>query len=169
MADNKFLEIGKIVGVHGIKGEVKVQSLCDSLDIFCCIKNMYLDVKSPPLVTECMRIHKNHILVKFCGIDFRDQAENLRGNYLYAQKCDIPIEEGRYFIEDLKNSEVFDFKSGKRYGILKNVWNAGANDIYTVVNNSGEEYYVPIIEGTIKDIDLEKNKILITPIEGIFD
>lgn len=169
MAGNKFLEIGKILGVHGINGEVKVRPLCDSPDVFCCIKNMYLDIKSSPLVAECMRIHKNNILVKFCGIDFRDQAEEMCGKYLYAQKRDIPIEEGRYFIEDLKNSDVIDFECGKKYGVLKDVWNAGASDIYTVVNSLGKEYYVPIIEGTIKDINLEENKILITPVKGIFD
>lgn len=169
MANHEFLKIGKIVSVHGIRGEVKVQPWCDSLDDFLHIPNVYLDVTHAPLDVDYMRVHKNNVLIKFCGIDFRDRAEDLVGRCLYAKKCDIPIEDDHYFIEDLKNSEVFDFETGKKYGVLKDVWNTGANDIYTIVDDGGKEYYVPIIEGTVKEIDLQNEKILICPLKGIFD
>ena len=93
----------------------------------------------------------------------------MRGKLLYAFKKDIPLEEDRFFIEELKDCLVEDMNNNKIYGTVKDIFNTGANDIYTVVNEKGKEYLLPIIEGTIKEINLEDNKIIINPIKGVFD
>ena len=166
---NDFLEIGKVLSAHGIKGEVKIEHWCDSLEDFCEIKNMYFDISKEPVEIQYIRTHKNYALIKFSGIDSRDKAEFLKGKKLFARREDIPIKEGHYFIEDLKKCDVVDFETEKKYGILKDVWSTGANDIYTVLDDSNKEYYVPIIEGTVKKIDLDKKVIYIKPLKGVFD
>ena len=88
---------------------------------------------------------------------------------LTNKKKDIPIEEGRYFIEDLKGCSVYDTNSKKLYGELIDVFNTGASDIYSVKDSSGKEYLIPILEGTVSEINLEKHEIYLLPIEGIFD
>ncbi len=169
MSRNKFLKIGKVVGVHGVRGEIKIESWCDSPEDFCEISKMLFNPESEPFKIEGMRIHKNNVLLKISGVDNREEAEDLRGKIIYAKRSDIPLEQGRYFIEDLKGCRVIDDISNKEYGILKEVWNTGANDIYTIKDNKNKEYYLPVIEGTIRKVDLDNNEIFINPLEGVFD
>lgn len=169
MSKKEYFSIGKILGVRGIRGELKVENWTDSLETFCSIKNIFTDLNASPLDISALRIHKSHILMKLNSINDRSNAEKLIGKILYAYREDIPISEDRYFIEDLKGSEIIDYESNKLYGILKDVINTGANDIYVISGKSNKEYLVPIIEGTIKNINLETNQIYINPIRGIFD
>lgn len=168
MADNIFLKLGRILNVHGIKGEVKVEFLCDTAEDFFDTPKMFLDINEEPCEISYMRMHKNHILIKFKDINTRTEAEALKGKYIYAYKSDIPLKKGRYFIADLMGCEIVDSDSGEKYGILKDVWNSGASDIYTVVGDNKKEYYLPIIPGTIKEIDIQNNKISVCPLKGVF-
>lgn len=169
MKNKEYLCIGKIVGTRGIRGEIKVEPWCDYPENFYEIKNIYINIDSEPLNIMNLRIHKGQVLLLIEGIDCKNSAEILRGKHLYAYKKDIPLEEGRYFIEDLKGCNVFHSESGIELGILNDVFNTGANDIYSIINQSKKEYLVPIIDGTVKEINIEDNKILINPIRGIFD
>lgn len=169
MGNNRFLRVGRIINTHGVRGELKVDSLCDSLEDFCALGKIFLDVNCEPLEVLGSRVHRNHVLLKISGVETYEQAEALKGKYLYAEKADIPLRENHYFIEDLKGCKVFDACNAKEYGTLKDVWNAGASDIYTVVSGKGKEYYVPIIEGTVEKIDLEANEIFINPLKGLFE
>ena len=168
MADNIFLKVAKILNTHGIKGEVKAEFLCDTAEDFFDIEKLFLNINEKPCEINYMRMHKNYILIKFADINTRNEAEPLKGKYIYAHKNDIPLKDDHYFIEDLKGCEIFDFDSGKKYGKLKDIWNAGASDIYTVIGEDGKEYYLPIIPGTIKKIDIKDNKILVCPLKGVF-
>lgn len=169
MKNKEYLCIGKVVGTRGIRGEIKVEPWCDYPENFYDIENIYIDINSEPLSITSLRVHKRQVLLSIEGIDCKNSAEILRGKHLYAYKKDIPLEEGRYFIEDLKGCAVFHSESGIELGILKDVFNTGANDIYSIVNLSKKEYLVPIIDGTVKEINIEEHKIIINPIRGIFD
>ena len=169
MEDKDFLCVGKIVGSRGINGELKVESWCDYPEDFYDIKNFFIDIKDKPLCIENIRVHKNQVLLKLSNINDKNTAESYRGKLLYAFKKDIPIEEGRYFIEDLKGCFVRNTDSKKLYGKLIDVFNNGASDIYSVKDSNGKEYLIPILEGTVSEINLEKHEIYLSPIEGIFD
>lgn len=165
----EYLCIGKIVGSRGINGEIKVEPWCDYPENFYDIKNLYIDINAEPLNITEMRIHKFQVLLKIEGVNSKNSAEMLRGKLVYAYKKDIPIEDGRYFIEDLKGCMVFDSEKSIVFGKLKDVLNTGANDIYVIEDASKKEYLVPIIDGTVKEIDVDNQEILIDPIRGIFD
>lgn len=165
----EYFCIGRVVGSRGINGEIKIEPWCDSPEDFHDIQSLYFDVEDKPIDVVNIRVHKSQVLVKIKDINDKNSAEKFRGKYVYAYKKDIPLEEGRYFIEELKGCTVFDFKSKKLLGKLKDVFNTGANDIYVVESSEKKEYLVPIIDGTVEDIDIELQKILINPIRGIFD
>ncbi len=169
MKKNDYLCIGKIINTRGINGELKVESWCDYPEKFYEIKKFFLDVNSDPLKITNLRVHKFNILMKIQDINDMSVAKDLCGKKLYAFKDDITIDKDSYFIEDLKGCEVFNFKTNHFYGTLKDIFNTGANDIYSIVDTSGKEYLLPIIKGTVCDIDLNNNKIFINPIKGVFD
>lgn len=169
MSKNKYFSVGKVLAARGISGEIKVQPWTDSPEDFLFIQKLFLDVSSQPLEITGKKVHKSQIILKIKDINTRNEAELLRGKKLFAYREDIPIAEDRYFIEDLKGLKIIDAACGENYGVLKDVINTGANDIYVVKNELGKEFLLPIIDGTIEKIDLENDFISVNPIKGVFD
>ena len=169
MKKNEYLCIGKIVGTRGVCGEIKINPYTDCPEDFFEIKNMFLDINGLPIEFFGLKIHKAQVLMKIKGINTKNDAQLLQGKLVYALKKDIPIDENSYFIEDLKGCFVEDAKNHKMYGILKEVFNRGASDIYQIIDSNNKEYLLPIIEGTVEEINLDENKILVNPLKGVFD
>lgn len=163
-----FLETGKIVNIHGLRGEVKIMPWSDDAEFICEFDVLYCGKDKKAFEVESSRVHKNTVLAKFRGIDTPEAANTLRNSIVYIDRDDIELEEGTYFIADLIGLEVRDADSGKIYGAVKDVFQTGANDVYEVSNN-GKSYYIPAIPDVIIETDLEKKLILIRPLEGLFD
>lgn len=163
----KYLEIGQIVGVHALKGEVRVDPWCDSPDFLCEFDELY-DSKQEIIEIEHSRVQKNIVVMKIKGIDTPEDAVKLRGKILFIDRDDVELEQGTYFVQDLLGLSVVDADNGKVYGKLSDVTNTGANDIYTV-KGDGREYLIPAIPDVIEKTDIEGGKLLIHVIDGLFD
>lgn len=162
---NKYLDAGKIVNTHGIRGELKIFPLCDSPEFLLEFNRFFVEGKEIEVVSS--RTHKNVTLMRLKGIENIDQAEAMIGKILQIDCDDIELDEGQYFIEDLIGLRVVDADSNKEYGILKNVIQTGANDVYEVQGD--RLYLVPKIDQVVLDTDLEKGIITIRPLKGLFD
>ena len=86
----KFLEAGKIVGTHGIRGDLKVQSWCDTPEVLCDFDTLYLDEKTPVEVKSA-QVHKNVVLMHLKGVDTVEAAEKLRGKILHLDRDDVDL------------------------------------------------------------------------------
>lgn len=165
----KFLECGKIVTTHGIMGELKVQPWCDSPDDLLGVTRFYFDKGASFLEVEKVRTHKNMSIVKLAGIDSVEAAQALRGKVLFADRTDLPIEEGEYFIADLLGLRVLDADTGEQYGTLCDVTETGANDVYHVAFPDGNVRLVPVIPQVIIETDITAGVIKIRPLKGLFE
>lgn len=164
----KYLEAGAVINKRGLKGELKVDSYCDSTEVFCTIKVLYLDENGEkPVKVLSAKEYKGFAYIMLEGITTPEQADRLRGTVLYADRDSIPIDDGGYFIDDLLGLTVYDADSGKIYGKVTEVFNSGASDIYTV-NDGEKNYYLPAVDEFIVDVDFDKG-IAVRPIPGIFD
>jgi 16S rRNA processing protein RimM len=166
---NQYLEAGKIVGTHGLKGELRVTPWCDSADFLAELKTLYWDKGAQKLDVVSARVHKTLLLLQLKGIDTIEQADTLRGKIIYLDRSDAPLEEGRYYIQDLIETDVFDADSCIYYGKLTEVIHTGANDVYQITSESKKNYLIPAIPDVIIDIDITNSKMLIRPMKGIFD
>ncbi len=164
----RFLEIGKIVAVQGLKGEVRVEPWCDSPEFLCKFDTLYSGRDKTPVRIVRSRPHKNIVLMKIEGIDTSEDAQKLRGRILYMDREDVELEKGCYFVQDLIGLEVTDADSDKVYGSISDVTATGANDVYHV-RNGEKEYLIPAIPDVIVKTDIEGGKMTIRPIEGLFD
>jgi 16S rRNA processing protein RimM len=164
----QFLEIGKIVGTHALKGELRVDPWCDSPQFLCKFKELYLD-KGNKKLTVNSRPHKNIAIVKVKGVDTIEEADKLRGKILYMNRKDAKLADGEYFIQDLMGMEVLDVDNGTRYGTLTEVFKTGANDVYQVTDDNKNDYLIPVIDEVVISVNLEENTVLIRPLKGIFD
>ena len=165
----RFLEIGKIVSTHGVRGEVKVLPWCDNAEFLTEFEELYFDAGKTPVRIENARIHKGMAILKLEGVSNLDEANRYRGRVLYMNREDVELAPGTYFIQDLLGLTVLDADSGEEYGKLTDVTRTGANDVYHITNAEGREYLIPAIPQVIEKTDLEGGKLLIHPLEGLFE
>ena len=162
----QYLEIGKIVNVHGLKGEVKVYPWCDSPDFLCECDTLYTNKGSSSIVIEKARVQKNMVIMKIKGVDTVEDAQSMRNKVIYMNRDDVELEDGSYFIQDLIGLEVFDADTNAFYGTLVDVLETGANDVYTIRNEElHKEYLIPAIPDVVISTDIENNKMTIKPLE----
>lgn len=165
----QYLDSGKIVGTHGIKGVVRIEPWCDSPEFLCAFKKLYLDEKGQTFIEVKSRPHKNITLAKIKGVDTIEAAEKLRGKIIYINRDDITLDEGVNFVQDLIGIEVKDAENGTVYGKITDVLRTGANDVYEITDSNNEKYLAPVIDEVVEEINVDGGFVLIRPMKGIFD
>lgn len=166
----QYLELGKIVGTHGVRGEMRVQPWCDSPAFFQQFHTLYFSKGGEdPTKVISSRPHGNVMLLKLEGINTVEAASVLRGRVLFMNRDDADLAQGDYFIQDLIGCRVIDADTGRLYGTLTDVSATGANDVWHVQDGSGREYLLPAIPPVVIDTDVEHEEIKIRPLKGIFD
>ena len=111
-------------------------------------------------------VFKQFVLLELDGVVGMDAAIAMKNKILYANRDDIELEEGDFFIADLIGLPVIDVESGEKYGEITDVINTGASDIYVIKTESGEAM-MPAVDEFVKKIDLDEG-IYVKPIEGMF-
>ena len=165
----KYLETGKIVGTHGVRGALRVQPWCDDGEFLANFKTIYTDKDGQnKLKVTSAKTHGNVVLITVAGVDSIDAAERLRGTVIYIKRSDVKLPEGRYFISDLLGCTVTDADTGATLGILADVTETGANDVWHIKKDN-KEYLVPAIDDVIVKVEPEKESVIIRPLKGIFD
>lgn len=163
----QYLEAGKIVTTHGIRGEVKVMPYTDTPELLCEFERLFMGKNHDEIYIEKSRVFKNMVIAKIEGIDTPEAAESLRNKILYMHRDDLELDEDTYFIQDLIGMEVKDADTGIIYGKITDVMQTGANDVYVI---QGErEYLVPAIPDVVVSTDIESGIMLIKPLNGLFD
>lgn len=166
----QFIETGKITGTHGIRGEMRVQPWSDSPEFLTEFDLLYLDGKGKePLKIKTSRVHKNMVLIKAEGVDTVEQAEKYRDRVIFLNRQDVKLPKGSHFIDDLIDCKVFDTVSGDFLGLLCDVSETGANDVWHIKAENGREYLIPAIKEVVDSVDVDGGIIKITPLKGIFD
>ena len=163
----ELIETGKIVGTHGIAGDVKVQAWADSPDVLLDFEYIYIDGRRFDI--EYAKIHKNNVLYKFYGIDNLNKAELLRNKVIYVERSFFDLEDGEFFIKDLLTLSVFDADTGINYGTITDVLKTGANDVYQITDETGVIRMIPAIKDVIIETDIENKIMKIRPLNGLFD
>lgn len=163
----ELIETGKIVGTHGIAGDVKVQAWADAPDVLLDFECVYIDGRRFDI--EYAKIHKNNVLYKFYGIDNLNKAELLRNKIIYVERSFFDLEDGEYFIKDLLTLSVFDVDTGVNYGMITDVLKTGANDVYQITDENGVTRMIPAIGDVIIETDIENKIMKIRPLNGLFD
>lgn len=164
----EYLEAGKIVTIHGIKGEVKIMPYTDYPELLCEFDRLFLGKTHTEINVERARVQKNMVIAKLEGIETPEEAEKLRNKMLYMHRDDLELDENTYFIQDLIGVEVKDADSGVVYGEIADVMQTGANDVY-VVKGADREYLVPAIADVVVSTDIDSNIMIIRPLDGLFE
>lgn len=166
-----MLQVGIISSTHGLKGEVKVFPTTDDAKRFKELKQVILLRNSIEEVLEvqCIKFFKKLVIVKFKGIDDINDILPYKGEPLYVTREQaVPCKEDEYFIADLIDLNVVD-EEQKELGVIKEVIQTGANDVYVVQLLNGGECLIPAIKECILKIDLEGGVMQVHLMEGLLE
>jgi len=166
----EFLEVGQIVGTHGIHGEMRLNPWADSPEFLKQFKTLYYDKNGEKSVKViAARPHGNVVILRLDGIETVEAASAMRNRVLYIRRADAKLADGSYFIEELIGCKVIDADDESIcYGTLTDVSETGANDVW-YIEKDGKEYLIPAIPDVVINADVANNTVVIRPLKGIFD
>ncbi len=165
----RYLEAGRIVKAHGVRGELVMEPWADSPEFLLKAKELWFDRGRTSVGLVSARVHKGRLLLKLHGVDTPEQAEALRGKVLYLDREQVSPPEGAVYLRDLLGLRAIDGNTGREYGRLTEVLEGVANDVYRIVDKEGHEYLFPAVKHMVKRVAPEEGVIELLPIPGIFD
>lgn len=158
----QYLEAGRIVNTHGVRGEVRIEPWADDASFLTRFKRFYMD--GQPVKVRSCRVHKAMCIVLLDGIDDVNAAMALKGKVLFIDRNDAKLPKGTVFIQDILGAKVVD-EEGKELGVLKEVLPAPAASVYVV---QGErEILIPDVPAFILDKDADNGVVTVRLIEGM--
>ena len=167
----EFLECGKIVAAHGVRGLMKVESWCDSPKILAAQKRIFFAEKDGSFKEakiESASVSGPVVLMGLEGYTDREYVQGLKNTVLYLKREDIPMKPGAVLLADIIGLDVIDLDTGRKYGTVKDITDAPRSRIFVIQTDNGKEVLLPDIKEFVKEINLDKG-VLITPIPGFFE
>ena len=168
----KQFRIGVISSTHGVRGEVKVFPTTDDPNRFKRSKGVYIvtkDNKQLPVEISQARFFKNMVIVKFKDYDNINDIEKYKGCDLVVDRENaVRLRKDEFFIADFINANVWT-DEGEELGILGDVLETGANEVFVVKTKDGKEILIPVIKECVVDMNAEEMKITVHLLEGLLD
>jgi 16S rRNA processing protein RimM len=165
----RYLAIGQVIRAHGVRGEISVIVLTDFPERFATMEWVYLgdQTEAKSFHLEKYRWHKQNVLLTLAGVTTRTQAEKLRGQLVQIPIEEaMPLPEGSYYPHQLLGLQVMT-SAGQRLGVVTDILETGANDVYVIKGESQTEILLPAIPDVVKAIDLEKGQIVVELLDGL--
>ena len=165
-----YLECGKIINIHGVRGGLKAESYCDTPRVLSSLPQLFVKKNG---IYEAHKVARasvggGKVLLFLAGIDTVDAALLLKGKTLYAKREDLPLREGAHFIADLYGLPVIDADSGRVYGEITSVDDMPSSEMYTIKTPEGKEVLFPAIPEFVVKVDVD-DAVYIRPIAGFFE
>lgn len=162
-----FLEAGQIVNTHGVMGDIKVQSWCDTPETLCQFDTLYLGSAHKPMQVTFAAVHKGMVRMHLAGVDTIEAAEALKNQMLYLAREHIALPDDLVFVQDILGFAVFDRRTEQTLGKLRDVLTQTGQDLYEIDMPSGRRIYIPAVKPFLKEIDMEQGVIYVETIEGL--
>ena len=164
----EYLECGKIANTHGVRGDVLIESWCDTPEVLASLKTVYTEKSGAFAPVKILKasVYKGRVLATLEGVTALEQGAAMKNTVLFAARADLPLAEGDFFVQDLIGLPVYEESTGEKYGVLNDVISGAASDLYEVKNEKGT-FLVPVVPAFVKKIDLTDG-IAIEAIEGMF-
>lgn len=157
-----LIAVGKVIAPHGVRGELRIMPLTDFPNRFELLSSLLLEDEKSLTIAQ-VRYHKQYVLLKFKGLDSRNDIEWLSGKILYIPRDQVmPLPEGQYYQFDLLGLEVFT-EDEQVLGKLTDILETGSNDVYVVEQEQpgSKPLLIPALKKVVKKIDLENKKMIV--------
>ena len=165
----EFLEIGKIVKVHGLKGRLKVLSYLESGELLESLDEVFIAKKKgepSSFRLKYSQVKGKCFFLEVEGVEDIGQAEELLGLEVFIPAAKLgPLPEGEYYWQQLLGLEVIT-EEGMPLGKVDEIFPTGSNDVL-VCRGGGREQLLPVIADVVRKVDLKEGVITVRLLEGL--
>jgi 16S rRNA processing protein RimM len=163
------LTIGRVVGPHGVRGEVRMYILTQFPERIAKLPGVYLGDEEQPRKVRRARLKGNLAIMRIEGVDDRDAAEALRDQLVRIDlQHAAPLEEGEYFHYQIIGLQAID-DEGRSLGEVVEIIETGANDVYVIRDAEGNDTLVPALRNVVPEIDPEAGTMTVRPLKYFDD
>ena len=170
-----WLIVGKIVGVQGLQGELRVNPASDFPERFTAPGPRWLRSRKGGDPTEIQLKKgrqlpgKSLFVVRLEGIDNRSTAEALVGQDLLVPADNRPaLAEGEFHLLDLVGLQARLTAGGPEIGTVSDLI-SGGNDLLEITTTDGRKLLIPFVEAIVPEVKLEEGWLLLTPPPGLLE
>lgn len=159
--DDGFVAVGRVLGAFGLNGELRVQSLTDNPKRFAPRSKLWLG--DQPVTVSASREAQGYVYIRLKGFPDRTAVEPFAQRIVQVPEADLPpLPEGEFYRFQLIGLEAFD-TAGTMLGVVEEVLETGANDVYRLRTSEAKEVLVPALANVIVSVDLEAKRIVLDP------
>jgi len=162
----RWIAVGRITRAHGLKGEVAVLPLSDVETRFDPGSTLFFEEGNGSVTVTAARPHAGRLLVSLREIRDRDQAERVRGQYLFVPASSAPpLPEGEYWPHQVVGASV-ETSTGRLIGTVREIIRTPANDVW-VARADGDEVLIPALKDVVELVDVPGRRIVVREVPGI--
>jgi len=165
MDDSSSINVGRILGPHGLWGSVRIEVYTDVPHRFDTGETLYIG-SAPYQVSSCGSGKPNQLILTFHGLTTHSQAQALVDQWItvpISQTPDLP--PGEFYHFQLLDLLVLT-QDGEELGRVSDILETGSNDVY-IVSGEGGEILIPALVDVVRDIDLERGVMVVSLPEGL--
>jgi 16S rRNA processing protein RimM len=146
----QFLEAGKIVNTHGVRGDIKIQPWTSAPDFLLDFDRIFID--GQPIAIHNIRVQKGCVIASLENINDLDSAIRLKNKVIYINRDDASLADGEHFVQDIIGLAAVDFDTGKEIGTISDIISLPASDVYVI--SSEREILIPAVPEFVREIDI---------------
>ena len=169
LTDAGLVFVGWITRCHGVRGELKMLEGQGASGAWQTVNEVYIgesESSATRFKVNRLRAGVKFVIVALEGVDNRDKAETMKGHMVFVPREQLPEpEEDTIYSSDLLGMRVRD-QQGRQFGVLKEIFDTGAHDVY-VVRKGSAEILIPVVEGVLIEVDRDLGEIVVNPPEGL--
>jgi len=167
ISEPDFILVATLRRPHGLRGEVQVSLDTDFPERIQVGDRLYMGEDFQPLTISSRRIHADGLLLGFEEFPDRDSLAGIRNQPLFVEAGNRPeLADGQYYHHQLIGMQVSD-EEGQDLGVLSEILNTGANDVYVVRTSEDEEFLLPAIKDVVLEIDVAAKRMRVHLLPGL--
>jgi 16S rRNA processing protein RimM len=172
MSRPQLVLMGRAAGAFGVAGELKVFSHAEDSQVFLRAGTVHIGPNpesARAFTLQSQRSHGGRLLFRLKELKSRDDAKALGGHWVYVDASVLPPPaEDEYYWFQIKGAQV-EIVGGRILGRLEGVLDHGAHELWVVKGEKGREAILPVIDGLVREMDLENGRIVVEPPEGLLE
>ena len=162
-----YLAVGLLRKPHGVHGDILVTLMTDFPERLRPGTYVYFGDEKREVKITRRRPHNDGLILGFEGVALPEQAAKYTGKTIFVRAEDRPLlPEGEYYHHQIVGLNVTD-DTGRMLGVVTEILETGANDVYVVVDESGREVLIPALKEVLLEINLEQKSMQVHLLPGL--
>lgn len=160
--ESKRVLLGRITGVHGIKGEVVVHSYTEAPGDIAAYGELTDRDGHRTFSLQVVRVTEKGVVARVTGVGDRTAAEKLKGTELWILRARLPATaDGEFYHADLIGLQAVS-PEGRSIGAVAAVQNFGAGDLLEIrLPGSRRTELVPFTDACVPDVDIAAGRVVV--------